>query len=128
MKEFKAEFSKPILDLIPQELAPDALDELFEWTDEKVHKTGLIMRLDLEDCFERYTPVNEQIVKDIVEKGTGASEKEIIEIVKNVPNLKQLKGKVMQNPFLLTLTNPPISMSRLDAKFISALFKDPLSE
>ena len=72
--------------------------------------------------------MNEQIVKDIIEKGTGASEKEIIEIVKNVPNLKQLKGKVMQNPFLLTLTNPPISMSRLDAKFISALFKDPLSE
>jgi hypothetical protein len=44
-----------------------------------------------------------------------------------VGNLKKLKGKILQNPFITALTAPPIAMTRLDAKFIAQMYNNGMS-
>ena len=60
----------------------------------------MIGMYDIQECLEKLTPLNPQIVNDILEKGTTATTEQIIEAVVNIPNLKRLRGKIIPNPFI----------------------------
>jgi hypothetical protein len=119
------EFSRPILDLFPDVLNDRGLGEVFAFADAKgaKGKNGKLLQGDLENTFKKYTPDNSQIVEDILDKGTYATKEEIEEAVKGVANFKKLRGKILANPFITALTNPPVSLTRLDAKFIAQMYR-----
>ena len=40
------------------------------------------------------------------------------------PRMSAMRGKIMRNPFTSALTEEPINMSRLDAKFLAEMFAE----
>lgn len=54
-----------------------------------------------------------------MEKKTKATPVQIYEAVKDVGNLKKLKGRILCNPFVKGLCEEPVSLNRLDAKFLA---------
>jgi len=125
-KAFQKAFARPVLDLVPEQLVTEGLQECFNFIDSITEKTETIKRAELQDCLGDYTPENEKIAEDIIEHGTKASKEDIIAAVREIPCLKELKGKVQVRALIDALTDKPILMSRLDAKFIAAMNKDAM--
>jgi len=117
MPEFEREFQKPVLDLVPENIIPEDLGYCHEFMDQFTEKNDEIKEPEFHECLQLHTPENDQIVKDIL-SNANFTPQEVISAVKNIPNLKKLKGKVVANPFTKALTSAPIEMSRLDAKFL----------
>lgn len=120
MKAFVKTFDKD-----PSDLKPADLKDCFQFMDGAKENSGTVRQTAFEECIDENTPKNEDIVKDILENGGKGTKADIVEALKAIPNIRPLKGKILVGPFVAALTKPPIEMTKLDAKFLAALFKDP---
>ena len=103
-KDFTKEYSRPELDLVPSQLKPNDLFEVFDYIDQLTEKNATMIQADLEESFKVHTPENAQIVDDILDKGTPATVPMIIEAVKGIKNIKKLKGLLEVDPFVEAMT------------------------
>ena len=121
MADFAQEFCKPALDLVPDHLLYQDLAACFAFMDPE--KAGFIKEQDLLDNFEKHVPTNAELLEAVLAKGTEAPKDLVQDTIKSIPNLKKMKGRILPNPFIAALTQAPIEMSRLDAKFLSQMYK-----
>ena len=112
---------------MPNALDKEDLKECHDFIDQFNDVSGKISEAELRTALDLHAPTNDEIMERILSKGTTASPEKIYESIKDVGNLRKLKGKLLQNPFTAVLAAPPISMTRLDAKFISQMYDNGIS-
>lgn len=123
VNEFVEYFSRAEYDLCPAEVYDADLVDCFALIDAK-EKAGMLTLSSLEDSIENDVPKNFMIVLKILKNGTKASLKQIQAAQTKIPNFKENNGKVSILQFTKALTDKPISMSRLDAKFMAQVYRN----